>query len=89
MKEQFDLGMWLTLIVWPALIGLLGFQIKTRSSVFKEVAESRQDLSNHKLHVAEDYVSKAALKDTEERLVRHLDRIQTSVEKLSNCQKEE
>lgn len=86
--EKFDIGMWLTTVLWPALLALLGFQIKTRSSLFREIGAVKDQVSNHRLHVAEDYVSQASLKDTEERILRHLGRIEQNLDALANQHKE-
>lgn len=82
-----DLNWWITAVEIPALAGLFWINWRNQRSAEEEIdnlrhgldvglAHLRQHLDAYKLKVANTYVSNTYLKDVEERLTRHLIRIE-------------
>lgn len=63
-------------LLWRGLAAL-------RSSAFKAIGDTAAALHEHRVHVAESYVSKSLLKETEDRLTGHLTRIEDKLDTLN------
>lgn len=70
-----DLQWWITAIELPALAGLFWLLVNGRAASERAAETLRGDLAAFKLHVATTYASLTHLRETEDRLIGHLLRI--------------
>jgi hypothetical protein len=77
-----DLIWWITAIELPALGGLFWLLQNHRNACARELKSLSAELSDHKLHVATNYVSGGYLKDVETRITVHLLKIETKLDRM-------
>lgn len=75
-----DLMWWVTAVELPALGGLLWLLWRTRQDTDTRTGAVREALADYKLEVARTHVSMATLKDVENRLRAHLERIELKLD---------
>lgn len=75
-----DLMWWATAVELPTLGGLLWLLWRTRQDTEMRTGAMREALADYKLEVARTYVSMATLKDVENRLRAHLERIELKLD---------
>lgn len=68
-------GVWQWL--WGALVPIAGWQIKKNADLTKE-------LSDHKTHVAENYVNKSDFREVAGEIRRSLERIETKLDRKAD-----
>lgn len=74
---------WISVIDIPAMSGLLWLVIRTRQEHSRSIQNIQNDFSLFRLEVAKNYASIGEMKDLETRIVSHLLRIESKLDKTA------
>ncbi len=85
MHTILDTGLlwWITVIDIPAMSALFYMNMRTRREGEKRHHVMREDMSEFKLDVARNYAATSEMKDLEIRLINHLLRIESKLDKTA------
>ncbi|HXF88151.1 MAG TPA: hypothetical protein VNK48_07360 [Xanthobacteraceae bacterium] len=77
-----DLQWWITVIGVPLVAALFWLRFHDREAVDSGLREIKDELSNYKLLVATSFVSVASMKDLENRIMAHLEKIENKIDRV-------
>jgi len=77
-----DLQWWITVIGVPLVGALFWLRFHDRETVDKALREIKDEMSNYKLLVATSFVSVSSMKDLEERIMMHLEKIEKKIDRV-------
>ena len=85
MEEFLGQGLtwWVTIIELPALTALLYMVLRTRKEFDLAIRHVHEALSDFQIEVAKSYASSNDLKDLESRIVNHLLRIESKLDRTA------
>ncbi|MBX6329376.1 MAG: hypothetical protein IRY89_12460 [Pseudolabrys sp.] len=77
-----DLQWWITVIGVPLVSALFWLRFHDRDDVDKALRGLKEELANYKLLVATSFVSVSTMKDLENRIMAHLEKIEHKIDRV-------
>jgi hypothetical protein len=77
-----DLQWWITVIAIPIVGALFWLRFHDRDDIDKAMRDLKDELANYKLLVATNFVSVSSLKEVENRIMAHLEKIEKKIDRV-------